>query len=462
MVRSHTFSFVTSASMGKRPKPLRSIRRLLLLTALFLLFSSVLSTLAQAARPVLLLEATGPVTPAMASYFDRGIRTAERQEAEAVVIQLDTPGGAIDTTQKIVQSFRSARVPVIVFVAPRGAQAASAGSIITIAAHAAGMAPETVIGAASPVGQDGSDVGETAFRKITEDLKASARSLTARRGPEAVALAEAMIDEARAVNANEALAVGLIDVVAEDVPALLRQLDGLTVVVAEESVTLRTADSPVRPYRMNAVEAILHALSNPVLVGILLAIGVQAILIEISNPGGWVAGFIGVLFLALAFYGLGQLPANWFGLGLIIIAFVLFLLEVKTPVNGALAITGVFTLFAGFMVLFNSPGTPEFARISIGSAILLTLPTAAFFLFLVYMVARSQRSKPITGSQGLVGLLGPVRQGITAQPGDARPSGMVLIQGELWRAEADEPIMEGEEVEVTAVKGFTLHVKRTL
>jgi membrane-bound serine protease (ClpP class) len=458
MGKSH-FVLTPSARSWRKPAG-RSWRIWLLPLFLLALFSSAFSALTQANRPVILLEVSGPVTPAMASYFDRGIRAAEQQEAEALVIQLDTPGGAIDTTQKIVQSFRSARVPVIMFIAPRGAQAASAGSILTIAAHAAGMAPETVIGAASPVGQDGSDVGETAFRKITEDLKASARSLTERRGPEAVALAEAMIEEARAVNASEALAIGLIDAVADDVPSLLRQLDGLTVIVAEQPITLRTADAPIQPYRMNAVEAILHALSNPVLVGILLAIGVQAILIEISNPGGWVAGFLGVLFLALAFYGLGQLPANWFGLGLVLIAFVLFLLEVKTPVNGALAITGVITLFAGFLVLFNSPGTPEFARISIGSAILLTLPTAAFFLFLVYMVARSQRSKPVTGSQGLVGQLGPVRQGITTQPGGSRPTGTVLVQGELWRAEADEPIMEGEEVEVTAVQGFTLHVKR--
>jgi membrane-bound serine protease (ClpP class) len=460
MQKQNSPPFATAALAVKRLRPSRQTRPILILVLLFLLLNTALSALAQAARPVLLLEVTGPVTPAMASYFDRGIRAAERQEAEAVLIQLNTPGGSIDTTQKIVQSFRSARVPIIVFVAPRGAQAASAGSILTIAAHAAGMAPETVIGAASPVGQDGAELGETIFRKITEDLKASVRSLTERRGPEAVALAEAMIDEARAVNANEALAVGLIDAVADDAPTLLRQLDGLTVLVAEQPVTLRTADAPLQPYRMNLVEAILHALSNPLLVGILLAIGVQAILIEMSNPGGWVPGFIGVLFLALAFYGLGQLPANWFGLGLIIIAFVLFLLEVKTPVNGALAITGVITLFAGFLVLFNSPGTPEFARISIFSAVMLTLPTAAFFLFLVYMVARSQRSKPVTGLQGLVGQLGPVRQAITLPMGGARPSGMVLVLGELWRAEADEPIGEGEEVEVTAVKGFTLHVKR--
>ncbi|MBK8985700.1 MAG: nodulation protein NfeD [Chloroflexi bacterium] len=433
------------------------------LTLVLLLLALLLTGLSQAFAQnssVLLLEIEGPVTPAMAEYFARGIRAAEREEATALVIQLNTPGGAIDTTQKIVQSIRAARVPVIVFIAPRGAQAASAGSIITIAAHAAGMAPETVIGAASPVGQDGAELDETLFRKITEDLKASIRSLAARRGPEVVELAEAMIDEARAVHAEEALDAGLIDAIANDVPDLLRQLDGLTVIVADQPTTLHTADAPIRPVRMNLVEGVLHALSNPVLIGLLLAIGVQAILIEISNPGGWVAGFIGVVLLSLALYGLGQLPANWFGLGLIIIAFVLFLLEVKAPVHGALAVTGVITMFAGFMVLFNSPGTPEFARISIVSALLITLPTAAFFIFLVYMVVRGQRRKPITGQQGLIGQQGPVRKAIVLQPGAEQFAGMALVQGELWRAEAEEAIYEGEEVEVTAVHGFTLQVKR--
>jgi membrane-bound serine protease (ClpP class) len=436
---------------------MRKLYLSLLITLLFL--GNFALTRAQSDH-VLLLEVEGAVTPTMAEYFARGIRAAEEQGAEALVIQLNTPGGSVETTQKIVQSFRAARVPIIVFVAPRGAQAASAGSIITIAAHAAGMAPETVIGAASPVGQDGADLGETIFRKITEDMKASIRSLVARRGPDAVELAEAMIDEARAVHAVEALDVGLIDAIANDVPDLLRQLDGLTLVVAEQPVTLQTADAPLRPYNMNLVEALLHALSNPVLIGLLLAIGVQAILIEISNPGGWVAGFLGVVFLALALYGLGQLPANWFGLGLIILAFVLFLLEVKAPVHGALALTGVITMFVGFMVLFNSPGTPEFARISIGSALLITLPTAAFFIFLVYMVVRGQQRKPITGQQGLIGQKGVVRQAVTPPAGSSRPAGMALVVGELWRVEADEPIWEGEEVEVTAVSGFTLQVKR--
>lgn len=411
-------------------------------------------------QDVLLLEVEGPVTPAMASYFERGIKEAEATGVHAVVIVLNTPGGAVDTTQEIVRTFRASSVPIIVFVSPRGAQAASAGSIITIAAHASAMAPETVIGAASPVGEGGADLGETIFRKITEDLTALVRSLAERRGEEVVALAEEMIEEARAVNAAEALEVGLIDAIAEDVPDLLAQLDGLTVVVGDEEMVLDTAVAHTQPFTMNIIEQVLHALSNPLFIGILLTIGVQAILIEISSPGGWVAGFIGVVSLGLAFYGLGQLPANWFGLGLVAVAFVLFLLEVKAATHGALALAGTATLLIGLLVLFNSPGTPEFARISITGAVMISMVTAAFFIFIVTMALRAQSALPQTGSEGLVGQTGPVRTALTATKENEPYQGMALIAGELWRAKADEAIDAGEMVVVTAVDGFTLHVKR--
>ena len=409
---------------------------------------------------VLVLEIEGPVTPAMTSYFERGIQFAEETGAQAMLIILNTPGGAVDTTQEIVRAFRASEVPIIVYISPRGAQAASAGSIITLAAQASAMAPETVIGAASPVGEGGADLGETIFRKITEDLTALVRSLTERRGEEVTALAEEMIKEARAVNANEALAVGLIDAVAEDVPDLLAQLDGLEVMVNGEPVVLKTAVADTQPFAMNFIELALHALSNPLFVGILLTIGVQAILIEISSPGGWVAGFIGVLCLGLAFYGLGQLPANWFGLGLVAVAFILFVLEVKAPAHGGLAIAGTATLLVGLLVLFNSPGTPEFARISIPGAAAISIITAAFFTFIVTMALRAQSVPPITGSEGLLGLKGPVRIALTSTNGEPPYNGMALVAGELWRAQADEAMDIGEVVAVTAVDGFTLHVKR--
>lgn len=434
---------------------------LVLAPLLLLLWLAPGVTQAQQGGEVLVLEAEGPVTPAMASYLERGVTEGEEVGAAAVLVVLDTPGGGLDVTQEIIRLFRNAGVPVIVYVGPAGAQAASAGSLLTLAAHASGMAPETVIGAASPVSGGGEDIGDTLYRKVVEDLKAQVRGLAERRGEEAVALAEAMIEEARAVHAGEALEAGLIDAVAEDVPSLLDEVDGRSVVVDGQERTLRTADTSLASRAMNFIELALHALSNPTLVSILLAIAVPAILIELRSPGGWVAGFVGVVSLGLAFYGLGQLPVNWFGLLLIGAAFVLFLMEVHAPGVGGLAIVGALSLLAGLLMLFNSPGSPAFARISIPVAVAITAITSGFFLFLLTMALRAQRGQPLTGKEGLIGRTGRVRKTFVPAPsGSLTFAGSVLVQGEIWQAEAEEAIETSEKVVVTGAEGFTLHVRR--
>ena len=431
----------------------------MLFLALVILSSAGLAVAQE--REFFVVEISGPVTPAMASYFERAINTATESGASGIVIILDTPGGSIDTTLDIVQLFRTATIPIIVFVGPAGAQAASAGSVITVAAHAAGMAPETVIGAASPVDGSGADIEETLFKKISEDLKATMRNLTERRGQTAVVLAEAMIDDAKAVTAKEALEANLIDAIAPDVAILLEDIDGLTLIVDGKEIVLESAEANTTSFSMTVVEQILHALSNPLLIGILLTIGVQAILIELSSPGGWVAGFVGVVFLALALYGLGTLPANWFGLALIILAFVLFILEVKTPATGILAFVGIITFLVGLLVLFNSPGTPNFARISISGAVAITLFTAGFFIFIIAKVVRAQRRTPVIGSESMVGLVGPVRSDLKSDDDD-NYSGLVLVNGELWKAYSDEAVERGENVVVKSVDGFTLRVKKVV
>ena len=389
----------------------------------------------QAAPRVLVLNAEGPVTPAMASYLERGVQAAEERGVPTVVV-LNTPGGGIEITQGIVRLFRNAQVPVIVYVGPPGAQAASAGSIVTLAAHASGMAPETVMGAASPVGGEGQDIGETMYRKVVEDLKATVRGLAERRGEEAVAVAEEMIEDARAVNSNEALNVGLIDAVAPDVAALLNQLDGLTVMVSGEEWTLQTAGAEQVAFDMNTIEAVLHAISNPLLISILLPLGMTSLFIELRSPGGWVAGFVGVICLGIAFYGLGQLPVNWLGLGLLLVAFVLFLLEVTSPGVGALALVGAGTMLAGLLVLFNSPGSPDFVRISVASAVAITVVTSAFFIFILTMAVQAQRRPAQTGKEGLVGKTGVVRKSLVpATSVQERYVVSILVYVERWRAE---------------------------
>lgn len=408
----------------------------------------------EAAGQVHRIAITGPVTPAMVSYFQRGIEEAEQAEVEALIVQLDTPGGQVDLTLKIVQSFRAARVPVILYVAPRGAQAASAGAVITMAAHAAAMAPETVIGAASPVDGSGEDLNETMARKAIEDLKATVRSLTERRGEEARDLAEAMIEEARAVYADEALAAGLIDAVADDLPSLLAQLDGLPVTVAGVERTLQTASAEVVEEPLNILERVLHTVVNPTIVAVLMAIGLQAILIELSSPGGWVAGFVGIVSLALGFYGLGILPVNWLGLALVAVAFVLFVLEITTPTHGALTAAGIGSLIAGFLILFNYPGSPEFARVSIPVVVAIAVLTGGFFTFVLAKALSIQKKPPVTGLDGLMGAVGDVRTPLS-------PRGSVFLQGERWRAETADGSMvaTGTDVRVVGVRGFTLVVE---
>lgn len=432
----------------------------ILMLAVLLLLGLVLVAPAAVAQDsdVVVLTVEGPVTPAMADYFQRGIARAEAENATAVVIELDTPGGLVDTTQEIIQLFRASSVPVIVYVTPTGAQAASAGALITIAGHASGMAPGTVIGAASPVGDGGAELDETIARKIKEDLKATTRNLTADRAAEATALAEEMIETARAVTAVEALDAGLIDAVAVDTADLLTQLDGLPVVVDGETRTLNTAVAAQQPFEMSFIERLLMLLVNPLIVGILLTIGVQAILIELSNPGGWVAGVIGVIAIGLALYGLGQMPVNWLGLGLIILAFVLFFMEIKATVHGALALTGTALLIAGLLVLFNAGGAPEMFRLSLPAALIMGGATALFFLFVVGKAVGAQRRQPATGAEGLIGQTGPARTNF-ASGDDAPPySGMVLVAGELWQARAEEPISNGRTVIVKSIDGMVLHV----
>lgn len=404
---------------------------------------------------VLVLTATGPLTPALVEYLDRGLSLAASSAAQALILQLDTPGGQIDHMNAMVQSIRASSVPVVVYISPRGAIAGSAGTVITVAGHAAAMAPETAIGAASPVGGQGEDLGETLERKQVEILKAEIRGLAARRGPQAVALAEATVEEAVAVSAAEALEAGLVDFISSDLEQLLTQLDGFQVTTQAGSETLRTAGARVRVVEQSFIEQLLGVLTNPNIVFLLMAIGVQSVLIEISSPGGWVAGFIGLVCLALGAFGLGVLPVNWFGLIFLLTAFVLFFLEIKAPTHGALTAAGIGSFIAGALILFNSPGTPQFLRVSVPLVISTALLTAAVFITIVTFAIRAQRRRVAVGSEALVGMSGVAKTPLA-------PAGMVQVAGELWSAElADGAQMldSGQRVEVISVEGLRLKVR---
>jgi membrane-bound serine protease (ClpP class) len=409
---------------------------------------------AQVERQVHVLTVDGAITSATADYLSRGVELAERERAEAVVILLDTPGGDVASTLKIMETLENAETPVIVYIWPRGGMAASAGTLITLAASGAAMAPHTSIGAAHPVVPSGTEVDTDAIEKTVNVLVEHAGTFAARRGQEAVDWAELAIRESETANEQEALELGLIDLVAEDLDDLLAQFDGRTVPLGAGEVTLHTANVAVQEVPMSPVEQILSVLINPNVAFLLLALGIQLILLELSAPGGWVAGFVGVLCLALAAYAMRVLPLNWLGLVLIGVSFVLFFLDVKTPGVEALTFVGVGTLIAGALVLFNVPGRSPYGRVSVPLVVGTALAIGGFFAFIVAKGLRAQKLQPVTGAETLVG-----HRGVVRSPLD--PLGTVQVAGELWTALADDgPIAEGESIEVIAVEGLRLRVQR--
>jgi len=406
----------------------------------------------------LVLSVNGPLTPSWKEYLERGLQVAEQRGAELVIFEINTPGGSVSLMQDLVAMMRASEIPIVVYVTPRGAMAASAGTVITLAGHAAAMAPETIIGAASPVGAQGEELGETIQAKEKNALKAQVRTLAARRGEDAIALAEATIEEAIALSAEEAFESGLIDFIARDIHDLLSQLDGYTVETSAGAITLETGDAEVSRMELSFIEQLLAVLTNPNIVFILLTIGVQAILIEISNPGGWVAGFIGVVCLSLAVYGLGVLPVNWFGLIFLATAFILFVVDIKAPTHGALTAAGVGSLIVGALVLFNSPVTPQFQRVSVPLVVVSSLITGGMFAVVLAFALRAQKTPIRMGQESLIGKVGIVRQEIPLFG-----SGQVQLASELWTAElaeGDQPVPKGARVVVLQVQGIRLQVKR--
>jgi membrane-bound serine protease (ClpP class) len=430
------------------------IRGLAALSALLLailLCAGLPPAAAQGSRAYV-LTLDGPLTPAQAAYLERALNQAQGPESEVIILQLNTPGGDIGIMQKMVSLIRSSQVPVVVFVSPRGALAGSAGTVVTLAGHADAMAPETVIGAASPVGSQGQNLDTTEQTKLKEALKAEVRALAAQRSPAAITLAQDAIETAKAATADEAHSAGLVDFLAADVPDLLQQLDGYTLTMNGQQRTLHTARLEVVPLDMTVVESVLDLLTNPNVVFLLLALGAQALLIELSNPGAWVPGVIGAVSLALAFYGLGVLPVNWFGLIFIALAFILFVMEVHATAHGALAATGTVSLVVGALVLFNSPGSPDFLRVSIPLVVITALLIALGFVVLLTFVLRAQRRPTAVGIQTLIG-----------REGEMRTPESIQVAGELWSAlpadGGNTKFEPGQRVVVAAVRGLKLLVR---
>jgi membrane-bound serine protease (ClpP class) len=406
---------------------------------------------APAAGAVATLPIDGVISPVTLRLVDAALGRAQSERAAALVILLDTPGGLERSMRAICQRLLNAEVPVIVYVAPTGARAASAGVFITMAAHVAAMAPATNIGAAHPVAVGG-NLDKESLTKIANDAAAFARTIAEQRGRNAE-WAEKAVRESVSITEREAVRLGVVDLVAESVPDLLARVDGRTVRTARGPVTLATRGAAIRAIEINFRDRVLTVITDPNVAYILMMLGMLGLFFELSNPGVILPGVIGGIALILAFFAFQSLPINYAGLLLILFGAALLVAEIKVVSHGVLAVGGVVAMSLGSLMLFDAPELD--VRVSGWVIVPVVGITAGVFFFVVTTGLRALTARSTLGTPALVGRTGVVRSPLT-------PEGQVLVQGELWRAVArDAPLDVGARVRVVAVNGLTLTVEKT-
>ena len=431
---------------------LKSIPILLLMGLLVIAF--VVDEVQADSPKIDVLDGKGVINPVLADYIERGIDHAEDSNAVACIIQLDTPGGLDTSMRDIVQNIVNARVPVVVYVSPSGARAASAGVFVTVAAHVAVMAPNTAIGAAHPVavGAEGeAQMSEAMEEKVVNDAAAYIRSIAEAHGRN-MEWAEKAVRESVSATEKEALELNVIDMVAPDLDALVSQLDGRQITMLDgRVVTLQTQGATLNHIKMGTSEGFLYAISDPNIAYLLLSLAMLGILVEVTNPGLIFPGVIGGICGLLAFYSLGILPVNYAGVLLVILAFGLFIAELFTPTFGLLTAGGVASLVLGSLILFK--GGPLF-QVHPGLVAIVTIFIAAIFAFVIHRIIRAHRHQASTGREELVGKRALVRMALN-------PEGTVFFKGELWKAISETGRVEpGEEVIITRVDGLILYVTK--
>jgi membrane-bound serine protease (ClpP class) len=425
----------------------RAFGLLMLLVLALLLQGTVCSA---ATRAVYVLPAVGSINPGLAEFIATGIKEAEKQNAEALVIRLDTPGGLDSSMRQIIQAISNARVPVVVYVSPSGARAASAGVFITQAAAVAAMAPGTNIGAAHPVSIGLGKMDKTMEKKVLNDFVAYGRSLAEERGRNPDWMVKA-IRQSVSIPASEALKLKVVDLLADNLKDLLTKLNGRRVKVLGQPVVLKTIGAPVREIPEALRDRLLKYIADPNVAFILLMIGLAGIYFELAHPGVVLPGVIGAICLLLAFFAFQTLPINYIGVLLILLAFVFFILEFKVTSYGLLPVAGVASMFLGAIMLFQGEGPGM--SISWGILIPTVLTVSIFFIIVAGIVFRSHRYQPMTGTAGMVGERGVAFTALA-------PEGQVFVHGEYWEAVSDEPIAAQETVEILEVKDLKLRVRR--
>jgi len=412
-------------------------------------------SLIAAASPttVEVLTVDGTILPVIADYIDRGISQAEKDGATVCIIELDTPGGLLDSTEKIVQKIMNADVPIVVYVSPKAAWAASAGTFITLSAHIAAMTPGTTIGAAHPVSAGGEEIPEDQMKKIVEFSAKWMRTIAEERGRN-MEEAELAVTESKSFTDVDALEYNLIDLRADNLESLISQINGWEVTLASgEEVIIDTTDYVSTRNEMNAIEKFLQTISDPNIAYILFTLATIGLITEISNPGLVFPGVAGGISLFLAFYSLGVLDAYWGGIALLLLAVGLFIAEYFTTAFGLLTAGGIASLVMGSLILFtHTPGVEVNKGLIAGVAVGVT----AFAVFVVGAIIRGQRLRKATGAEGMIG-----KMAIAKTPLD--PTGTVLTQGELWTAASEGGrVAPGEEVIITKVEALKLWVTKKL
>jgi len=436
--------------------PVFKIRVSLLQNFIFLslVCSWAVPFLAQAGQtggPVVVATYEGVINPVAAEYLHDAMSFAEAKHAQAIILRLDTPGGLDTSMRLMIKDVTGSTIPVVVYVAPSGGRAASAGVFLTIAAHVAAMAPGTNIGAAHPGAMGGGEMDKTMKEKVENDSIAYIKSIAEQRGRN-VSWAEDAVRKSVSVTEKEALTLKIIDLIADDLPALLKKLDGRTVQMGQASTILRTKDVEVLEFEIGWRLELLKALSDPNIAYLLMTLGTIGLLAELYNPGAILPGIVGAISLILGFYALQSLPINYAGVLLLLLGIVLFVLEATVTSYGLLAIGGILSMLLGSLMLIKTDA--PFLQIS-WAVIVPVIGLAALVTFaMVGMGLRAMRRRPVTGSEGMIGLVGMAKTALA-------PRGQMAVRGELWEAMSNEPVEAGAMVEVTAIEGLTLRVKST-
>jgi membrane-bound serine protease (ClpP class) len=399
---------------------------------------------------ILIADLDGVISPASSSYLVRVVDVAEREDAACLIFKIDTPGGLDISMREITKRILNTKIPVVVYVAPKGARAASAGVFILYASHVAAMAPGTNVGAAHPVSMGGGQMDSVMIEKVTNDAVAYLRALAKERGRNEE-WAEESVRESASVDAETALQLDVCEIIAGDENELIEKLDGLKIVLGGEETVLRTSGRPLREVRMTLRERLLLLLTNPNIAYVLLLLGIYGLFFELQNPGMIFPGVVGGICLILGFYSLHVLPVNYAGLALIILSAILFILEIYVTSQGLLTIGGIVALVFGSLILFESD--VPYLRVSWEVIMYAVIIVAGFVIFILALGVRAQFRKRATGSDGMVGEIG------TAKTDVKEDGGTVYVHGEFWNAASEKLIKKGQQVRIIGVEGMTLKVE---